>query len=195
MVNYLRVGIVLGVTKPVRRCVTIGGTGPSPKLCPKQYEHLPTLYHGCGIIGHNLDDCTTFKQTPTSELQYGDWLRYIPPQKQELNTHPKGSIRYFDGTRSAYPKQPSNGQKLNINRPVKGGSTSNIVTNVDPTNAPTTPVEGNTNVKLVTTPAKQIVATIAPHGASHAKDSKLAAATSPLTPTIHYQHYCSIHET
>ncbi|KAK8667642.1 hypothetical protein V6N13_007790 [Hibiscus sabdariffa] len=130
------------------------------------------------------DDCTTFKQTPTSKLQYGDWLRYIPPRKQELNTHPKGSIRYFDGTRSAYPKQPSNGQKLNINRPIKRGSTTNIVTNVDPTKATTTPVEGNTNVKLVTAPTKQIVATIAPHGASHAKDSKLAAATSPLTPTM-----------
>ncbi|KAK8501435.1 hypothetical protein V6N11_031153 [Hibiscus sabdariffa] len=51
MVDYLRIGIVLDVTKPVRHCVAIGGSGPSPKLCPLQYERLPTLCHGCGIIG------------------------------------------------------------------------------------------------------------------------------------------------
>ncbi|KAK8515176.1 hypothetical protein V6N12_019224 [Hibiscus sabdariffa] len=89
MVDYLRIGIVLDVTKLVRRCVAIGGSGPSPKLCPLQYERLPTLCHGCGIIGHALDACATFKPAPNSNLQYGDWLRYIPPKKQELNTHSK----------------------------------------------------------------------------------------------------------
>ncbi|KAK9043246.1 hypothetical protein V6N11_071593 [Hibiscus sabdariffa] len=92
MVNYLRIGIVLDVTKPVRHCVAIGGSGPSQKLCPLQYERLPTLCHGCGIIGHALDACSTFKPTSDSKLQYGDWLRYIPPKKQEQNTRSKGSI-------------------------------------------------------------------------------------------------------
>ncbi|KAK8690022.1 hypothetical protein V6N13_088727 [Hibiscus sabdariffa] len=48
MVDYLRIGIVLNLTKPVHHCVVIGGTSPSPKLCPLQYECLPTLCHECG---------------------------------------------------------------------------------------------------------------------------------------------------
>ncbi|KAK8491133.1 hypothetical protein V6N12_055243 [Hibiscus sabdariffa] len=58
MIDYLRIGIILDVTKPVHRCVAIGGSGPSPKLCPLQYECLPTLCHGCGIIGHALEHCS-----------------------------------------------------------------------------------------------------------------------------------------
>ncbi|KAL4353915.1 hypothetical protein GQ457_06G012390 [Hibiscus cannabinus] len=72
MVDYLRIGIVLDVTKPARRCVVIGGSSPSLKLCPLQYEHLPTLFHGCGIVGHALEACATFKPTPNSKLQYDD---------------------------------------------------------------------------------------------------------------------------
>ncbi|KAK8690666.1 hypothetical protein V6N13_074197 [Hibiscus sabdariffa] len=100
MVDYLCIGIILDVTKPVRRCVAIGGSGPSPKLCPLQYERLPTLCHGYGIIGHALNACPTFKPSPNSKLQYGDWLRYIPPKKQEPHNRSKGSIRYMDGINS-----------------------------------------------------------------------------------------------
>ncbi|KAL4273140.1 hypothetical protein GQ457_13G015820 [Hibiscus cannabinus] len=95
MVDYLRIGIILDVTKPVRRCIAIGGSEPSPKLCPLQYECLPTLCHGCGLIGHALEHCTTFQPEVKSKLQYGDWLRYIPTKKQEPQSRTKGSIRYL----------------------------------------------------------------------------------------------------
>ncbi|KAK8476281.1 hypothetical protein V6N11_031242 [Hibiscus sabdariffa] len=104
MVDYLRIGIILDVTKPVRRCVAIGGSRPSPKLCPLQYERLPTLCHGCGLIGHALEHCTTFKPEVNSKLQYGDWLRYIPPKKQEPQSRSKGSIRYLAGAKNTTSK-------------------------------------------------------------------------------------------
>ncbi|KAL4346486.1 hypothetical protein GQ457_17G008960 [Hibiscus cannabinus] len=90
MVDYLRIGIILDVTKLVRRCVAIGGTGTSPNFFPLQYERLSTICHGCGLVRHSLEFCLTFKQTPTSKLQYGDWIRYVPPRKEEENPRTKG---------------------------------------------------------------------------------------------------------
>ncbi|KAK8560076.1 hypothetical protein V6N12_012879 [Hibiscus sabdariffa] len=108
MVDYLPIGIVLDVTKPVHRCVAIRGTGPSPKLCPLKYKRLPTLYHGCGIIGNSLEFCSIFKLTNSSKLQYDDWIRYIPPRKQEVNLRSKCRIRYLDGAGISIPKTTTN---------------------------------------------------------------------------------------
>ncbi|KAK8998603.1 hypothetical protein V6N11_083990 [Hibiscus sabdariffa] len=81
MVDYLRVGIILDVTKPIRRCVAIGGNSSTLKICPLQYERLPLLCYRCGIIGHSLDLCATFKSSNSTKLQYGDWLCYIPTKR------------------------------------------------------------------------------------------------------------------
>ncbi|GMI86616.1 hypothetical protein HRI_002330900 [Hibiscus trionum] len=89
-VGYLRVEITIDVIKPIRRCVAIGGPGTTPKLCPIQYERLPTLCHGCGIIGHSVNFSPTFKLTETTK--YEDWLRYIPPKRQEAASRSKGRI-------------------------------------------------------------------------------------------------------
>ncbi|KAK8681110.1 hypothetical protein V6N13_053517 [Hibiscus sabdariffa] len=164
MVDYLRTGIVLDVTKPVRRCVAIGGSGPSPKLCPLQYEHLPTLCPRCGIIGQALDSCSTFKPTPNSKLQYGDWLRYIPPKKQEQNTRSKGSIRYLDGAHSSKPKTLAN------------------VADVESTNAPTNPVDAT--VPMVAVIETPFLAATDPLGTVKAIEPKLVAATIPFPPTM-----------
>ncbi|KAK8644629.1 hypothetical protein V6N13_123931 [Hibiscus sabdariffa] len=120
MVDYLRIGIILDVTKPVRRCVAIGGSGPSPKLCTLQYERLPTLCHGCGIIGHALEHCATFKPDANAKLQYGDWLRYIPPKKQELQPRSKGSIRYLTGVNNTRHKNATIG--TSSSKPLPTGS-------------------------------------------------------------------------
>ncbi|KAK9009170.1 hypothetical protein V6N11_035715 [Hibiscus sabdariffa] len=164
MVDYLRIGIVLDVTKLVRRCVAIEGSGPSPKLCPLQYERLPTLCHGCGIIGHALDACATFKPAPNSKLQYGDWLRCIPPKKQELNTRSKGSIRYLDGARNSKPKAAAN------------------VADAESTNVPITPVAATVPMDVVM--GTLILAATDPLGTISAMEPKLVAATAPIEPNV-----------
>ncbi|KAK8557958.1 hypothetical protein V6N12_010181 [Hibiscus sabdariffa] len=72
------------------------------------YERLPTLCHGCDIIGHSVEFCPTFKLTKTLKLQYGDWICYISPKKQETISRYKGCIRYLDVVGSATPKTTTN---------------------------------------------------------------------------------------
>ncbi|KAK8715833.1 hypothetical protein V6N13_043159 [Hibiscus sabdariffa] len=50
MISYLRVGCSIDIAKPLRRCVAIGSSGPTPQLCPIQYEQLPTMFHSCDIV-------------------------------------------------------------------------------------------------------------------------------------------------
>ncbi|KAL4291193.1 hypothetical protein GQ457_14G016970 [Hibiscus cannabinus] len=166
MVDYLRIGIILEVTKHVHRCVVIGGSGPPPKLCPLQYECLPTLCHGCGIIGHALAACTTFNLAQNSKLQYGDWLHYIPPKKQELHNRSKGSIRYLDGANSAKNK------------------TSAIGTSSSSTEATNT-VDAAETTKGHVIPVAAINPSIAlgPIGTNSAISTMLAATFEPIVDT------------
>ncbi|KAK8504343.1 hypothetical protein V6N13_025021 [Hibiscus sabdariffa] len=57
MSTYLRLGCCINVTNPIRRCVFIGGSSSSKKRCMLQYERLPMLYYGCGLIGHLATTC------------------------------------------------------------------------------------------------------------------------------------------
>ncbi|KAL4279430.1 hypothetical protein GQ457_03G025000 [Hibiscus cannabinus] len=50
MGEFLRVRISIDVTKPLRRCVALGGCGNKPKLCPLQYEKLSNYCHGCNNV-------------------------------------------------------------------------------------------------------------------------------------------------
>ncbi|KAK8669989.1 hypothetical protein V6N13_104756 [Hibiscus sabdariffa] len=120
------------------------------------------------------ESCPTFKQMPTSKLQYGDWIRYIPPQRQELNTHSKGSIRYLDGNR----KQISNGKQLNAVQRVDDGKPPN---KVDPT-----PTRASMQ-DAVSSPHPPIMVSImndATYTHPPSIAPKLAAATSHHPPSI-----------
>ncbi|KAK8681099.1 hypothetical protein V6N13_053506 [Hibiscus sabdariffa] len=180
MVEYLRIGIILDVTKPVRRCVAIGGSGSSPKLCPLQYERLLTLCHGCELIGHALAHCAMFKPTTNTKLQYGDWLHYIPPKKQELQTRSKGSIRYMEGINNTKPKANLTGTYSSQALPTKTNTllklvaaAANIIDLVTP-KAATGPIG-----TLVSTDTMLVVATDSKVDNTLVKDTKLAAATAP----------------
>ncbi|KAK8641035.1 hypothetical protein V6N13_008786 [Hibiscus sabdariffa] len=120
---------------------------PTPKLCPMQYERLPTLCHGCDIIGHSVEFCPTFKLTKTLKLQYGDWICYISPKKQETISRYKGCIRYLDVVGSATPKTT--------------------------TNAPTAQLVAAPTIQLVVAHATQLAAATAPQRdiAAHAAET------------------------
>ncbi|KAK9033745.1 hypothetical protein V6N11_049929 [Hibiscus sabdariffa] len=134
MVDYLCIGIVFDVTKRIRHCIAIRGMSPSPKLFPLQYERHPTLCRGYGITGHSLEFCSTFKPMLNTKVQYDDWIRYIPPKKQEAIPCSKGIIRYLNGASSCNPKTTINGKTLNIPQPIEEVKVPNMVVDVESTN-------------------------------------------------------------
>ncbi|KAK8544860.1 hypothetical protein V6N13_057103 [Hibiscus sabdariffa] len=94
MTSYLRVGCCINVISPICRCVFIGGVSSSEKYCMLQYEHLPTLFYGCDLIGYLVIACPMGKLTPETKLQYGDWLRYLPPSSQTGSSSFQGHIHH-----------------------------------------------------------------------------------------------------
>ncbi|KAK9046125.1 hypothetical protein V6N11_052025 [Hibiscus sabdariffa] len=155
MVEYLRIGIILDVTKPVCRCVAIGA------------------------------HCATFKPTTNTKLQYGDWLRYIPPKKQELQTRSKGSIRYMEGVNNTKPKADVTGTYSSQALPTETNTllkpvaaAANIIDSVTP-KAATGPIG-----TLVSTDTMLVVATDSKVDNTLVKDTKLAAATAPTGSNI-----------
>ncbi|KAL4320210.1 hypothetical protein GQ457_18G012880 [Hibiscus cannabinus] len=96
MGEFLRVRLSLDVTKPLRRCVALGGCGNKPKLCPLQYEKLPNFCHGCGFVGHLIQACSTHVYSPTSKYQYADWLRAPVKKRYEATIQPKGRILFHE---------------------------------------------------------------------------------------------------
>ncbi|KAK8974378.1 hypothetical protein V6N11_054822 [Hibiscus sabdariffa] len=93
------------------------------------------------MITSSVESCLTFKQTPTSKLQYGNWIRYVPPRKQEANPRAKGIIRYLHGKGRSNPKTSGNEKPLNIANPSAETPVPNLVVDADSTNAPTKPVD------------------------------------------------------
>ncbi|KAL4278110.1 hypothetical protein GQ457_03G017360 [Hibiscus cannabinus] len=92
MGEFMRVRINIDVTKPLRRCVALGGCGTKPRLCPLQYEKLPNFCHGCGLIGHLVIDCPRQPHDPQVKFQYGDCLE----DAFAFMTKPVGAAPEFD---------------------------------------------------------------------------------------------------
>ncbi|KAK8516443.1 hypothetical protein V6N12_038686 [Hibiscus sabdariffa] len=61
-----------------------------------QYERIPTLCLGCGLVGHLVSSCPIIEITPDTNLQYGDWLRYLPPTTPAGSSRPQGHAKQPD---------------------------------------------------------------------------------------------------
>ncbi|KAL4317903.1 hypothetical protein GQ457_18G009840 [Hibiscus cannabinus] len=96
MGEFMRVRVNIYVTKPLRRCVALGGCGTKPRLCPLQYEKLPNFCHGCGLLGHLVIDCPRQPYDPQIKFQYGDWLRANLKATRGGFAQPRGRIRFHE---------------------------------------------------------------------------------------------------
>ncbi|KAL4341060.1 hypothetical protein GQ457_08G018530 [Hibiscus cannabinus] len=96
MGDFLRVRVSIDVSKPLRRCVALGGCGSKPRLCPLQYEKLPSFCHGCGFVSHLVVDCPRQPYDPLIKFQYGDWLRVDMKARHVVPFQQKGRIHFHE---------------------------------------------------------------------------------------------------
>ncbi|CAI9764252.1 unnamed protein product [Fraxinus pennsylvanica] len=77
--EYMRIRVVVDVTRPLLRGkkICIGGEGTV--WTRFTYERLPEYCYHCGKIGHSFKDCTSpdanLEEDDVSKLPYGPWLK------------------------------------------------------------------------------------------------------------------------
>ncbi|TXG50019.1 hypothetical protein EZV62_025894 [Acer yangbiense] len=77
--KYIRVRVVVDVTKPLRRMLRVDvlGDGKETNMLLR-YERLPDHCYRCGRIGHVVRDCSIVPSSVEPEdynLMFGSWLR------------------------------------------------------------------------------------------------------------------------
>lgn len=75
---YMRVWILIDLTKSVRRGIRIYVGHDKTKWVSIQYERMPLFCFLCGFVGHHYHDCELYdkeKNYDESSLPYGTWLK------------------------------------------------------------------------------------------------------------------------
>uniref|UniRef100_A0A803QGM3 Reverse transcriptase domain-containing protein n=1 Tax=Cannabis sativa TaxID=3483 RepID=A0A803QGM3_CANSA len=88
---YLRIRVLLDITKPLRRGMTIRFRGISkPRWVSFKYESLPNFCYFCGLVDHTYNKCSkyllrcdNFPHPPL--LEYKDILRATPSSPHKKN--------------------------------------------------------------------------------------------------------------
>ncbi|PPR94280.1 hypothetical protein GOBAR_AA26385 [Gossypium barbadense] len=97
-----RMKVMVGARKPLRRGIFVAVGDSKPVWLPFKYESLPNFCFGCGIMGHNVKDCTEFF---TKEGVLGDdMFPYSIPLKAESNMVGRESLQ-LDNSRKKFMPQ------------------------------------------------------------------------------------------
>ena len=76
---YLRVRVMINITKLLKRGSKIAVTGQGSKLEIFKYERLPNFYYICGCLDHQELDCEEFVRMKINggkaTCEYGPWMR------------------------------------------------------------------------------------------------------------------------
>ena len=71
----MRLQVMIDIRKPLRRSTKLKvGSRKEDQWFQIQYERLPNFCYGCGVLGHNVEDCDQ-EYAEGEPKQYGHWLR------------------------------------------------------------------------------------------------------------------------
>ena len=146
----LRVRVMVDVTRRLIRGKRVTIEGVEGRWVQFKYERLPNFCYQCGLLNHDMKDCTEVKksgdQSEMKELQYGAWLRGEVFRKPVRETDQTGrreqmyKAEEINKGRSAQMKlvaKQAGGEAVEINRPQEelkgksGNSGSTIPTQED----------------------------------------------------------------
>ncbi|KAL5818562.1 hypothetical protein ACOSQ4_022404 [Xanthoceras sorbifolium] len=84
--KYLRVRILINISKPLKRCIRIDLTGSGVETALLlRYERLPYHCFSCGMVGHSFCECPTVPfhaSVAYQDFKFGSWLRAKSPEKK-----------------------------------------------------------------------------------------------------------------
>ncbi|KAM0854999.1 hypothetical protein ACQ4PT_050057 [Festuca glaucescens] len=109
----LRVKVRMNINKPLMRgtLVEVDEKGRTV-WCNFEYEFLPDFCFICGILGHVQKECD-IKLKRDEEPQYGKWLKWMPPRRNNFSTNKVWNER---GNKKNYSMTGS-GSKLGSDAP------------------------------------------------------------------------------
>jgi hypothetical protein len=71
--NYVRIRVLVEVSRPLIRVVSLNIEGEGKKRLLVKYEKIPFFCKHCGLLGHNHEECGDGVWSK-KELQYGDFM-------------------------------------------------------------------------------------------------------------------------
>src|ERR1044072_1609548 len=72
---FMRVRVLVNVTKPLLRGTLIARKGKEPIRVQFKYDKLGNLCYKCGLLCHLTKDCDMVTGDASVSLPYGDWVR------------------------------------------------------------------------------------------------------------------------
>jgi hypothetical protein len=114
--NYVRIRVLLDVSKPLLRFVSLSVPDEGRKRLMVKYEKIPYFCKRCGLLGHDHEECGDGVWSE-KDLQYGSWMlakrRANQPasEKRGFNRVPfRGSGRHGTGGSDAFSRKRSSAE-------------------------------------------------------------------------------------
>jgi hypothetical protein len=81
--NYVRLRVMIDVSKPLMRFVSLMVEGEGRKRLAVKYEKIPFFCKRCGLLGHDHEECGDGAWEP-KDLQYGEWMFAVRRSNSQL---------------------------------------------------------------------------------------------------------------
>jgi hypothetical protein len=81
--NYVRLRVMIDVSKPLMRFVSLMVEGEGRKRLAVKYEKIPFFCKRYGLLGHDHEECGDGAWEP-KDLQYGEWMLAVRRSNSQL---------------------------------------------------------------------------------------------------------------